>query len=62
MEKIMQALEITNTTPTQRAITECLKKVLHHSLRQVFNFFVVKLVLHYENPNSKPPYQGELAL
>jgi len=56
----MQALEITNTTPTHRAITECLRKVLHHSLLQVFNFFCCQAVLHYENPNIEPSCTKEL--
>ena len=60
MEKLMQALEITNTTPTQRAITECLRKGFITHFYKSSIFFVVKLVLHYENPNSESSYQGEL--
>ena len=62
MENIMQALETTNTTSSARAITECLRKVLHTHFYNSPSFFVVELVINYKNPDSKPSYHEELTL
>lgn len=56
----MQALEITNATSSELAITECLSEELHTHCFKLSKFFGVELLLHYGSPDSKASYQGEL--